>query len=1428
MGNDNKKGKQRGKKFVWFERMLRREGRKLCAVALCASMIIGNMAWPAAAANDTSGEYSFELSRASLYDALQVAVSEGETVETDLEFMGEWAEDYAELLEADGSLYELSPTIKNKDEDRDKVLDLRVFARIENDIEFDSAYEIDGSEEIIFLLVNSSEVYQKAVIAVDERESDTITVLPASAVEVDTEEAVTVDTVNPVTTTTTMSGGGGGGSHSTNDIVIDNTEESEAAEYKDSEVELLNDEDPTGTTGTESNETEAENETEAQEEDDTEEQLDETSGESTDPSAEDTRGSDTDTEEKKDNADGTGTDTENSSGNAASENSGDNDTQSGEGTGTGDTGNENTGKDETSSNESESSGTESSGNSGEGNTGDSGITGNSGETGTDTGSGSGSEENAAGDTTSDSGDSGNTETDGSVDTDNSGDDWGDSDVTVGSAISVHPTWRLTAAATSSDAEQDVASPSDADDYLAGTIYKTVRLDEDGAVAFVTTAGDMELDDEIFTVASASDATKLSAKTENVSVVVSADEGVLPEGVELVVTELSEDDDDTADQYQEAVDALTDGGVEYDDMLALDISLIDENGDEIEPDGNVGVTISLNKEILPEEADIDSLSVLHLADTGSGVNAELVADAADETDGSVTEDGNKILAEFEVESFSYFVISYNNTNQVCVYLFDENGDEILGSGQLTADTLDTDQDPGNVGNSSGKWNYDTWISLEGLAGLWGDATEGYTYQEAHLNSYDGTQIYYVRYNLNTGNQGYWGQSGTKGWRYSTDETQPDSSNTTGTGALSSSNTIYLIYTKDVVIVQSGALTITDTIATDGCLNAVLDTTQVDGDVSGSEYSYVWYRSSDGSTWEEVERLKVTGSSYNISEDGTSLNVALDGGAQMYYKVALIKTTETEGDDGETTVTKETIVESSAMKVDYYDSLQNGDFEEPDVDTVNQGGTGFQFPEGTTDLVWQTTGSDNLIEIVSESSNTYNSYNCSTAYKNNQWAELNAEAAGALYQDVLTVPGSTLYWGLAHRARQKSDTMYLVIAPADKVQDITTQDQLNELIKNIQDGVEGYTAADGFYLQEITDDTSAWMTYTGEYDVPEGQYLTRFFFVAGDTGSDDATVGNFLDDVYFSTELPDPDPDTGNITVIKTVQGLSEDDIANYSLNVTLSKDGSDERSFSTFNNFAVANVDGSYSLTRSLTSVEAGTYTLEEIIKSVLAGELSAKYDGPEVSFTVTVGNGNAETSTGSTNKSTSVTIEDQKTTVVEITNTYTRKTISVTVNKTVEGNMGDRNKEFQFTATVTDDGDDVTNELSGTYQDNGSDTYVINTSESIDDDVSTKEVNEDGIFTLSNGQSITFEIPYGAEFKVAETDYADDGYTTTIGGKEKNEETFESVTTEQVIEVVNKKEIQSPTGVFDNRLPYALMVMAALLGGAGIMIDRKRKLLISK
>ena len=52
-----------------------------------------------------------------------------------------------------------------------------------------------------------------------------------------------------------------------------------------------------------------------------------------------------------------------------------------------------------------------------------------------------------------------------------------------------------------------------------------------------------------------------------------------------------------------------------------------------------------------------------------------------------------------------------------------------------------------------------------------------------------------------------------------------------------------------------------------------------------------------------------------------------------------------------------------------------------------------------------------------------------------------------------------------------------------------------------------------------------------------YSTRFFFVAGSTASNDATVGNFIDNVKFTRDRLTPVAGTANVTVTKTITGLS---------------------------------------------------------------------------------------------------------------------------------------------------------------------------------------------------------------------------------------------------------------------------------------------------
>ena len=98
------------------------------------------------------------------------------------------------------------------------------------------------------------------------------------------------------------------------------------------------------------------------------------------------------------------------------------------------------------------------------------------------------------------------------------------------------------------------------------------------------------------------------------------------------------------------------------------------------------------------------------------------------------------------------------------------------------------------------------------------------------------------------------------------------------------------------------------------------------------------------------------------------------------------------------------DDGSLASSYPVTLQNGGFEVP-VNTSNY----YQFhPETTKGLFWQTTASDNQIELGSVSTNLspsecISSYHTAQARDGQQFAELNANQVGALYQDVATVPG-----------------------------------------------------------------------------------------------------------------------------------------------------------------------------------------------------------------------------------------------------------------------------------------------------------------------------------------------------------------------------------------------------------------------------------------
>lgn len=322
-------------------------------------------------------------------------------------------------------------------------------------------------------------------------------------------------------------------------------------------------------------------------------------------------------------------------------------------------------------------------------------------------------------------------------------------------------------------------------------------------------------------------------------------------------------------------------------------------------------------------------------------------------------------------------------------------------------------------------------------------------------------------------------------------------------------------------------------------------------AGGQVSYRWYRTKANGTREAVARSFYRNAdgttSSNLGPSGSYLYLALDGGGVTdavssveYESFLVLNGTETS-------------VNASITNTDYNKSVLNGSFERPQNNRAST-----QYEQGYTGLEWRTTATDNKIEIVRLTNQTLSSWRYSYSYRSgwsyidvwpvdgNQYAEINAEQDSALYQSVLTVPGTTMNWQLYHAQRpgcgykigRDKDTMYLcIVSDTRATQYFSNTESLRSHVKQVLGNATVYDA-DGLYIEKISDGTT-WGKYTGTYTVPEGQYLTRFFFLSEEyTGgglAGNPTLGNFLDNVWFSQELPDPSSNETTITIQKTVRG-----------------------------------------------------------------------------------------------------------------------------------------------------------------------------------------------------------------------------------------------------------------------------------------------------
>lgn len=530
-----------------------------------------------------------------------------------------------------------------------------------------------------------------------------------------------------------------------------------------------------------------------------------------------------------------------------------------------------------------------------------------------------------------------------------------------------------------------------------------------------------------------------------------------------------------------------------------------------------------------------------------------------------------------------------------------------------------------------------------------------------------------------------------------------------------------------LITDVTLTINDNVSASGCYEAAV--TGGAAALEGKTVRYLWYKSTDGGatyTAVKAKNFTVGGNTVsNISGDrGEKLFLALDGGTvsdtlpSVTYK-AVLKVDGTEYNS----------VSAARTNTTYQASVLNGSFEAPDL-------TDYKFqefvPEGTTGLFWKTTASNeegaqptyptgstqqndgkHYIEIIDTGTSGHMSeaaqyHNQGTATNGTQYAEINAGAVGALYQTIATIPGTTMYWSVDHSGRNGTDTMAVVMMPESSAKSITTQAELRKVLNNPSN--YGATVESNLSAQK-----GVWTTHSGQYTIPEGQYETRFFFMAVSTYNNEIYIGNHIDNVWFSQQIPPASSEKPYFTLTKHVVGpLTEDDLQLLSGKLTFTVQKSTNSSFTnpeTVKTYTATNLG-------SWTSNEDGSWTLsarismkdQELGDYYRIAESGAELDG----FNLTVTDTNA-----------AVLLQSTTGTDFTFTNTYADAGRALTLKKIVSA--PDTTGSFTFTVSYTDAGGKPKTES----------------------------------VTLKNGESTTITgIPKGVQVTVTET--TADGYTVIM------------------------------------------------------------------
>lgn len=327
---------------------------------------------------------------------------------------------------------------------------------------------------------------------------------------------------------------------------------------------------------------------------------------------------------------------------------------------------------------------------------------------------------------------------------------------------------------------------------------------------------------------------------------------------------------------------------------------------------------------------------------------------------------------------------------------------------------------------------------------------------------------------------------------------------------------------IQVVAPTAFYIADQVAESGCLVPTWpEGTQPEGNMT-----YDWTRSDN-----EPIRAEA------LNADG-SVNISKDRGGVTNSREPLIYTVTATDENGR--------VYQAQYMVLYGNEILNPSFETPVAPEKDINGAqcdaNATFFNGYPGLYWKTTApalpSTNPdfetgqltkdIEIIHPGIGQ-NHHGVAQAADGAQYAEVNAEAFGTLYQDILTTPGAEFTWNFSHAARPGGqNTIYVVVAGTEYAQNVTNYQTIDAILdavrnQNIPVNGEGYehTDANGnkyrIWRHTATEDP-VWSQISGTYTIPEGQYLTRLFFASETAGNENgSTMGNLIDAVSGGEQM-----------------------------------------------------------------------------------------------------------------------------------------------------------------------------------------------------------------------------------------------------------------------------------------------------------------------